>query len=61
MTAEHLMAIALKTGRGKDLTRIEQFVTNKAFDANKLNQILARNGLLAKWEQLNYKCIEGNK
>jgi hypothetical protein len=32
MTAEHLMAIALKTGRGKDFIRLEQFVQGKIFD-----------------------------
>jgi hypothetical protein len=61
MTAEHLMAIALKTGRGKDLIRLQQFVENKAFDASKLNEILARNGLLSKWEQFKQKYIEIEK
>jgi hypothetical protein len=61
MTAEHLMAIALKTGRGKDLIRIEQFVQNDAFDAVELRKILARNNLVEKWQQFNDKYIENNK
>jgi hypothetical protein len=61
MTAEHLMAIALKTGRGKDLIRLEQFVQNKAFDGNKLNRILARHNLIAKWGQFNDKYIRSDE
>ncbi len=61
MSAEHLMAIALETGRGKDLIRLEQFVHHQAFDANKLNQILERHNLIAKWEQFNDKYIRSEK
>ena len=49
--SEHLIALALKTGRLKDFIRLQQFVENNAFDATKLNEILAQNGLLQKWEQ----------
>src|SRR5580704_2488324 len=55
ITAEHLMAIALKTGRGKDFIRIEQFIESKNYDANKLKDIIARHDLLAKWKQFNEK------
>jgi hypothetical protein len=61
MTAEHLMAIALRTGRGKDLIRLEQFVQHKVYNANKLNEILARHNLIEKWEQFNDKYIKINK
>lgn len=57
MRPEHLMAIALRLGRGKDLIRVEQFVQNKAFNADKLNQVLERHGLLSKWKQFNDKYI----
>jgi hypothetical protein len=58
MTAEHLMAIALRTGRGKDLIRLEQFVRYSKFEMDKLKQILERHGLVEKWQQFNEKYIE---
>lgn len=61
MRAEHLMAIALRTGRGKDLIRVEQFVQDKAYDPAKLNAVLERHGLVEKWEQFNEKYIGGAK
>jgi hypothetical protein len=57
MKAEHLMAIALRTGRGKDLIRLEQFVRYKAFDENELSRILARHKLLEKWQRFVDKYI----
>lgn len=50
MTAEHLATIALRTGRSKDKTRIEQFIESGALDASRLDHILKHHGLLAKWE-----------
>jgi hypothetical protein len=61
MTAEHLMAIALRTGRGKDLIRLEQFVKHNVYNTNELNQILARHNLVEKWRQFNDKYIGSNK
>jgi hypothetical protein len=61
MTAEHLMAIALKTGRGKDLIRLEQFVRHNVFNSDKLNQVLARHKLVEKWQQFNDKYIKNLK
>jgi len=95
MTSEHLMAIALKTGRQKDFDRINRFINRKvpvedgavtasaaapstfpqthgsdqsgnqtstvaykkAFDDEKLNQILARNGLIEKWEKFEREYL----
>ena len=51
MTAEHLMAIALQTGRGKDYTRLLTFVESGAADSLKFQGILARHGLLAAWQK----------
>jgi hypothetical protein len=51
MTAEHLTAIALQTGRAKDAARILQFIESGTLDADKLDGILQRHGLVAKWEQ----------
>ena len=61
MKAEHLMAIALRTGRGKDLIRIEQFVQHEAYDPNELNQILAHHNLVEKWQQFNDRYMGRTK
>lgn len=50
MTQEHLMAIALKTGREKDFARIGLFLELGTFDPEYLNEILKRHDLLSKWE-----------
>jgi hypothetical protein len=60
MTAEHLVAIALKTARAKDFARILQFVESGALDANKLEPILTRHGLLEQWERFGAKFFRGN-
>jgi hypothetical protein len=56
MKAEHLMAIALQTGRGKDFARLLAFAEAQAVDGGKLREVLARYGLSAAWErfQQNY-------
>jgi len=51
MTAEHLTAIALQTGRAKDAARVLQFIESGNLDADRLDGILKRHGLVAKWEQ----------
>jgi hypothetical protein len=57
MTAEHLVAIALKTGRAKDFARILQFIESGVLDADQLDTILARHGLLEKWNRFGYKFL----
>ena len=59
MTAEHLVAIALQTGRAKDFARILQFVESGVLDSTKLDPILIRHGLLAKWEQFGDRFLKG--
>jgi hypothetical protein len=50
-SAEHLVALALETGRGKDMARILQFLDAGVLDADKLHAILSRHGLGAwSWE-----------
>lgn len=61
MTAEHLTAIALRTGRKKDKTRIEQFIECGALEAARLDPILTRHGLLAKWEKFMDRYREENE
>jgi len=57
VTAEHLAAIALRTGRAKDFARLLQFVEAGILDANKLDSILMRHGLLEKWDQFGAKFL----
>ncbi len=59
ITAEHLVAMTLKTSRAKDFTRILQFVESGVLDVDKLDQILTRHGLLEKWEQFGVKFLLG--
>jgi hypothetical protein len=48
-TAEHLVAIMLQTGRAKDRGRFEQFLAEVSIDRPRLDDILARHGLTAKF------------
>lgn len=57
LTAEHLVAIALQTGRGKDYARIVQFLEQDAVDAGKLNRVLVRHGLVPKWENFERRYL----
>jgi hypothetical protein len=61
MTAEHLVAIALQTGRAKDFARILQFIEAGVLDPRKLDAILERHRLLAKWEKFGHRFLEGMK
>ena len=61
MSAEHLVAIALKTGRAKDHNRILQFVEQDAVDRKKLGRILEQHGLTPKWIQFEAKFLGGPK
>jgi hypothetical protein len=58
MLAEHLVAIALSTGRAKDHIRVLQFVKEKAVDEVVLRSIVQKYGLLPKWEQFQRKFLE---
>jgi hypothetical protein len=58
MSAEHLVAIALQTGRRKDHARILQFLEQKALDDAKLQQLLARHGLLEKWQKFRERWLD---
>lgn len=57
MTAEHLVAIALATGRAKDNARLLQFIEAGALDAAKLDDILTRHHLLEKWENFGKRFL----
>jgi len=51
MTAEHLMAIALQTGRAKDFARLLAFHESGAADETQLATILNRHGLVDAWSR----------
>jgi hypothetical protein len=57
--AEHLVAIALKTGRAKDYARIVMFLEQDAVNMETLNSILSRHGLVPKWEKFKSKYLAG--
>ncbi len=61
ISAEHLMAIALETGRAKDKARILQFVEAKVFDKGVLLDILKRHNLLGRWEQFEEKFLKDER
>jgi len=58
MRAEHLVAIALRTGRAKDHARILQFLEQNALDRHKLDSVLARHALVPKWRQFELKYLK---
>lgn len=49
MTAEHLVAIALRVGRAKDHARILQFIEAGVIDGDRFDGILLRHGLQDAW------------
>lgn len=59
MRAEHLVAIALQTGRAKDYSRILHFLEQNAVDRAKLDHVLQQFNLVNKWEQFERKYLEG--
>lgn len=61
MTAEHLVAIALQTGRPKDNIRILQFVEQEAVNRRRLSEILQRHGLVEKWQRFQRRYLEENR
>jgi hypothetical protein len=60
MSAEHLVAIALRVGRAKDHSRILQFLEHGAVHREKLQQILEQSGLTSKWREFERRFLEGS-
>lgn len=58
MLAEHLVAIALSTGRANYI-RVVQFMKEKAVDQVVLLAILKKYGLLPKWQQFQDTYLKG--
>lgn len=59
MSAEHLVALALRVGPPKDHNRILQFLEQDAVNRKQLQSILERNGLIAKWKEFERKYLDG--
>ena len=57
LTAEYIVAIAVKVGRLKDLARVQAFLDERAVDLKILKDILERHGLMSDW--LNF-CQKAN-
>ena len=57
-SAEHLAAIALQTGRGKDKLRVLQFVESGVLNNDRLASIISRHGLSEKWTLFNQQFLE---
>ena len=51
LRAEHLVAIAVQTGREKDHQRVRLLTEQVAMDSEYLSGVLARHGLEGKWKQ----------
>lgn len=50
-SAEHVVAIAVRTGRPKDFLRIDDFLEQEAVDISRLRDIVQRHGLVDKWAE----------
>ncbi len=59
LSAEHLVAIALETGRAKDRQRILQFVEAGGLNRDKLGEILKRHGLSERWTRFEQQYLTG--
>ena len=57
-TPEHLVAIALETGRAKDKARVLQFIEANAVDLGRVREILTRHGLSGNWQQFEQQFLE---
>lgn len=57
MTAEHLMAIALQTGRGKDFARLVTFMEAQVADEAKLRELLKRHDLSGAWKRFEQNYL----
>ena len=56
-SAEHLVAIALQTGRAKDKARILQFIEAGGLDRQRLDEIVKRHGLQERWDRFQQQFL----
>lgn len=57
LTAEHLGAIMLQTGRPKDIARLCQFFEFDAIERRRFQEIIERHGLIEKWESFRRRFL----
>jgi len=57
MKAEHLVAIALQTGRAKDYARILQFIEQDVVNRDELKRTVEAHGLAPKWEKFKARFL----
>lgn len=60
-SAERLAAIALQTGRAKDMARLLRFIEEGALDARRFRDIMARHGLMEAWGRFEKLFLEANE
>jgi len=60
LRAEHVVAIALKVGRLKDLARIQAFLEQDAVDLKRLKNVLERHNLMGAWKEFCIKAAIKN-
>jgi len=53
LSAEHLVAIMLRTGREKDYARAAKFVEEGVINFERLTDIVSRHGLTHKWREFS--------
>ena len=56
LRAEHLAAVALRTGRPKDQARLIQLLDSGELDVGWLKIVLGRHGMENKWDQFCLRC-----
>ena len=61
LSAEHLAAILLHTGRPNDRARLLQFVEFDALDRQVLAEIVARHGLTGRWQSFQQQFVSKNE
>jgi len=60
LSAEHLAAIMLETGRPKDHARLTQFFEFDVLNRATLEDIVVRHGLTARWESFRRRFLNEN-
>ena len=60
LSAEHVVAIAVKLGRLNDLARVQAFLEQKAVDLDRLKDVLERHDLMAAWREFCLKAAIAN-
>jgi len=60
LRAEHVVAIALKVGRLKDLARVQAFLDQGVVDLKNLKSVLERHKLMGDWREFCFKAAIKN-